>query len=184
MKGIDTDLAAPSALSCRKAALALSVVCLLKVATLTYPSLPFALAELTVLLTGPHICDVTGLIAMRCLVSVYVRGPEPEDDTSSVTCWQAFAFFAGLDVERLSISPGLADQCKYVLTHIGAETEANVCPQRVLVCDAQQHCSAHFAQAACGSRTKLDCIVALYLAAWPHGSMAADLDKHVGVHQP
>lgn len=64
------DLVAPSALSCLKAALAFSVVCLLKVATLTYASLPEASDGPTVSLTGPHIWKDTGFRAMRSLVSV------------------------------------------------------------------------------------------------------------------
>ena len=65
-------LVAPSAFSCLRAAFALSVVCLLKVATLTYASLPETLAGPTALLTEVHICDVTGFSAMRCLVSLTV----------------------------------------------------------------------------------------------------------------
>ena len=63
-------LAAPSALSCLRAAFALSVVCLLKVATLTYASLPDEPEGPTVASIDPHIWDVTGLSAMRCLVSL------------------------------------------------------------------------------------------------------------------
>ena len=62
-------LVAPSAFNCLRAAFALSVVCLLKVATLTYASLPETSEGPTALLTEAHIWDVTGFSAMRCLVS-------------------------------------------------------------------------------------------------------------------
>lgn len=69
-KGDQVDyLVAPSAFSCLKAAFALSVVCLLKVATLTYASLPEASAGPTELLAEAHMWEVTGFSVMRCLVS-------------------------------------------------------------------------------------------------------------------
>ena len=68
----DHCLVAPSAFSCRRAAFALSVVCLLKVATLTYASLPEASPGPTELLATSHIWEVTGLSVMRCLVNLTV----------------------------------------------------------------------------------------------------------------
>lgn len=70
----DGCLVAPSAFSCRRAAFALSVVCLLKVATLTYASLPEASVGPTELLAPSHIWEVTGFSVIRCLVSLTVLG--------------------------------------------------------------------------------------------------------------
>ena len=84
-------LSAPSACSWCKAAFTLSVVCLLNVATLMYPTLPTGSPGLPSLLLPSEIflqsCEVTGLKVSRCRESVNsFRGLPSCGFIVSVTC--------------------------------------------------------------------------------------------------